>query len=114
MKPRYTYHVTCIFLLALLAACAQVGLPTPETLNQKIAIGYGTVSQVRTTALQLLQAGKIKADDAQNIQNSADQGRQALDIARTLSATDASAATNKLQMATTILTAAQAYLATRQ
>lgn len=103
-----------VFLLALCAACAQVGLPTAETFNQKLAVGYGTVTQIRTSALQLLQAKKITADDAQNINNSADQARSGLDIARSLSATDLSAANNKLVMATTILTAAQAYLATRQ
>lgn len=108
------YNYAIFLLFALLTACASVGLPTAETFNQKLAVGYGTVTEIRTTALTLLKSGKIKADDAQNAQNAADQGRQALDIARTMSATDMSAATNKLQMATAILTAAQAYLATRQ
>ncbi len=102
-----------VWLCAVLVACAQVGLPTAETFNQKLAVGYGTVTQIRSSALTLLQTKKINADDAQNIQNTADRAREGLDIARTLSATDLTAANNRLQMATTILTAAQAYLSTR-
>lgn len=107
-----------MFLLAiaimLLSACAQLGIPKPETFNERLAVGYSTVTAVRQTATTLLQAKKISADDAQNVQNQADNARAGLDIARTISKTDLKAADAKLNAVHTALTALQSYLATKK
>lgn len=100
-------------MVVLLTACATVGLPTADTFNQKLAVGYGTVTQLRTSAADLLKAGKITKADAQNIQTQADAARAGLDVAQELSAKDMAGANNRLVMVTTILTAAQAYLSSR-
>lgn len=114
LKPFNNCRVAAfIAAMFLMAACAQLGLPTAETFNQKLAVGYGTVTQVRATATQLLTTKKIGADDAQHVQDQANNARSGLDIARGMSAKDLPAATTKLEMVTTILTAVQAYLSAK-
>jgi hypothetical protein len=107
-------HAIAWLAFLLLAACATVGDSTGDTFNQKLAVGYITVSQVRTTATALLAAGKITIADAQNIQVQADAARTGLDIARGFAGADKDVAIGRLQMVTTILSAASAYLASRQ
>jgi len=107
-------HRYCLLLLALLlVGCEALGLK-PETFNQRLAVGYGTVTTIRQTATTLLQAKKISADDAQNVQNQADNARAGLDIARTIGKTDEKAADAKLASVTTALRALQTYLATKK
>lgn len=102
-----------MFAVVLLAACAQLGLPTPQGFNEKLAVGYGTVTQVRETATALLQQRKISSDDAVNVQASADVARVGLDTARALHASDPAAADAKLTAIKTSLTALTTYLAAR-
>ena len=47
-----------VLLLTLASACAQLGLPTPQTFNEKMATAYATVTAVRDTATKLLVAKK--------------------------------------------------------
>lgn len=101
------------FLLVFLAACQPLGIPKPETFNERLAFGYSTVTTARQTALTLLQSGKISADDAQQVQGQADNARTGLDIARSLSATEPQAADTKLTAILTALTALDAYLKSR-
>lgn len=103
-------HYLALLLLAALIGCASLGLPSPESFNERLATGYSTVTETRTTATTLLTAGKITADDAQNIQAQADNARAGLDIARSLSKTDIASANTRLTAITTALTALQAYL----
>lgn len=119
MKPiSKSYAMLFVMLLFLAGAsgsgCQQLGLPTADTFNERLAVGYGTVTQVRASATQLLNAKKISSGDAQNVLAQTDNARAGLDIAREVSKTDMSQANNRLVMATTVLTAVQAYLATRQ
>lgn len=107
-------HLSLLFVASMLAACAQLGLPTADTFNEKLAVAYGSVTQVRSSALQLLEAKKISADDAANVNTTADTARAALDIARKTSLTDITAANSKLTAATAILNAVSVYLATKQ
>lgn len=100
-------------ILMALAGCQTLGIPQAETFNQRLAVGYATVTGTRQTALSLLQAGKIDAGDAQNVQNQADNARAGLDIARSLSATAPQAADSKLSAVLTGLNALDAYLKTR-
>jgi hypothetical protein len=101
-------------LLILLAACQSIGVPNPETFNERLAVGYSSVTAVRQTATTLIVAGKISAGDAENIQAQCDNARVGLDVARTLKDTDLTAANARLQAALTIVTALDSYLRARQ
>ena len=103
-----------VILLSIAASCAQLGMPTPQTFNEKLAAGYAAVTSARETATTLLVAKKITADDAQNVQNQADNARAGLDIAKKLSALDPDAANAKLTAVSTALIALQSYLASKK
>ena len=81
--------------------------------NEKAAAAQISVTATRSTALQLLNAGKITAADAKNVQAAADAGNAAIDLARHLEATDKTGAGAKLASAVAIITGVQAYLATK-
>ena len=100
-------------LMFLFAGCAAIGLPTAETFNQKAAVVQGTITTVRQTATVLLNEKKITADDGQNVLVQTDTARAGLDIARSLSKSNPIAADSKLNSVRTVLTALQAYLASR-
>lgn len=102
-------------LLALLwmaAGCAQLGMPIPQTFNERIATAYASVSAIRDTATVLLQAKKISPDDAQNVQTQADNARAGIEIARKI--LDLESANAKLSSVQAGLVALQAYLATKK
>lgn len=105
--------MAAILMLAMLSACASLGLPTAQTFNEKLAVAYGSVTQVRETAAQLLVAKKITVEDAVNVQVAADTARQGLDVARAQHATDPTGTMSKLDAIRTALTALAGYLATR-
>jgi hypothetical protein len=114
MKRLYTPATYLLTLIcALLVACAQLGLPTPTTINEKIAAAQASVTQVRQTATQLLTAGKITVADAENVLKTTDAASEGIAVARTLSLQDPNAAQARLTMVVTALTAIQAYLATK-
>jgi PBP1b-binding outer membrane lipoprotein LpoB len=104
------------FLVAVmvLAGCAQLGLATPETFNQKAAVAMGSVTQVRETATSLLQAKQINTADAENILKATDVARTGIDTARAMHASDPTAANSKLESIRTGLAALTAYLASKQ
>ena len=99
---------------ATLSGCASVGLPTADSFNERLAVGYASVTTIRQTATALLQAKKISADDGQQVLDQTNNARQGLDIARTLSKTNLAAADGKLTAIRTALNAVQTYLAARQ
>ncbi len=78
-----SFYALCISF-TLLAGCAQLGVPTPETLNQRAAVALTSVTAVRTSATTLLQAKKLTAEDGANILVATDNARAGIDIARKL------------------------------
>lgn len=109
-------HLQVAFLVAVFSAlmgCAQLGLPTPETFNEKVAAGYGTITQIVTTADTLLKAKKISPEDAENVLKSTDVAKVGIDTARKIHATDPTGADGKLNAIRTGLAAISAYLASR-
>jgi hypothetical protein len=111
------YCMKAALLLAAFAAlsgCAQLGLATPETFNQKVAVVLSTITEVRETATTLLQAKKITADDAQNVLASTDVARTGVDTARQIAAGDPAAGNARLDAVRTGLAAVAAYLSTRK
>lgn len=101
--------------LAFMPACANLGIPSPDTVKQKIAVAYVSVKTVRESATTLLKAKKISVEDAENILRQTDNVREGIDIARTLqSAGQNVSANDKLAAVTSILQSLQTYLATKQ
>jgi len=100
-----------LFFGVALHACNAV--PTPQTFNEREAAAISAVTEVRRATLTLLQAEKITAADAQNVQKQADAIVEGLKVARTLHSTNAAAATDKLQATLAILTALQGYIASK-
>lgn len=104
-----------MFILALvLSACAQFGVPTPETLPSRIAVGIISVTEVRSQTLFLAQSGKLSKEDAENLQKQADNARAGLEVARLLAATDPVGADAKLQQTRAVLLALQQYLLAKE
>ena len=104
--------VVGIYLALLMAACTAIGIQT-QTFNQKLLVAYSTVTEVRVQTTNLLTGKKITPDDAQNVQKQADTAREALDVARSLKATNPTAADAKLDATRTVLVALQTYLASK-
>jgi len=98
-----------------LAGCASMGVPSPETFNQRVAVGIASVSTARDTAATLLAAGKISREDAINIQKQADVAREGLDVARKMEAAgDTNGGSTRLEVANAALRALQTYLVQKQ
>lgn len=106
-------HYLLTFVLMLLAACAGLGVPTPQTFNEKEAAAISSVTAIRGTALSLLQAGKITAADAGSIQKQADNAREAIVVADQLHAANPNVGDERLTAIITGLSAVQAYLSSR-
>lgn len=104
-----------LFLLLLVVGCATLGLPTPQSFNEKLLTAYTGVTAVRAGGDKLLEARKIGSADAENVQKQADNVRTGLDLAASME--DPVLAANKLTTTVAILTALQtyqAYLETRK
>lgn len=99
-----------VYLFLLLAACAQLGLLAPQTLDEKITASVSTVTALRDVTTSLLNARKISSDDAQHIGDQLANARAGIDIVRSMKLSDPTAATAKLTTITTTLTALRAYL----
>ena len=96
------------------AACAQLGVPSPETTRERLVVTVGAVTAVRQAATTLLVAKKLSVDDAENIQRQADNVIAGVTVARTMLTVDPAAADAKLQQTRAVLVALQAYLATKE
>lgn len=106
----YRKFVIGVVLVAALAACSALGVPTAKTFNEKWLAAQTADTTVLQTDMLLLGAGKISRDDAANIESQADNVKAGLDIARTLYATDQTAGTTKLDSVVVALQALQTYL----
>lgn len=116
MRNVHSFGLTAIAYVAflLLSGCAQLGVPTPATFNEKAASALTTVTAARQTALTLLQAGKLTPDDSENVNAQADNLRKGIDVARSIHATQPTAGDDKLAATITALTALTAYLEQRK
>lgn len=88
----------CAFLF-LMAACAQLGIKTPQSFNERAAAALSTVTASRNAALALLQQKSITAVQAQRINNDADVARALIDDAIALHEVSAPAGETKLEAA---------------
>jgi hypothetical protein len=101
------------FIALTATSCAQLGLPTATTFQERLTAGYALNAEVRNTAATLLTAKKMTVEDAQNILDQTNTARAGLDVARTIGKSDLKAGDAKLTATRTVLLALQAYLATK-
>lgn len=113
MKKMYSLFAVAVMAMAI-NGCAMLGVATPETFNQQLAVGYGAVTQIRETATMLVVSKKLTPFDATNVQASADAARAGLDTARMLHNTDPAAGQAKLNAVRTVLQSLSGYLASLQ
>lgn len=113
MKREVAFLLSAI-VLALVIGCAGLGIPIPQTFNQKLFVAYAGVSTVVTTATTLVQAKVITGKDGKNVAAQADNVKDALDIADQVHQTDPAAGEAKLTAALTALQALKTYLCTKQ
>ena len=106
-------YAATFLLLFIVAACAQLGLETPQTPEQKVAAGYATATAINQSATSLLNAKKISSADAQHVLDSTRNARAGLDIAKTIAKVDPKAADAKIQTQLAILNALNSYIASR-
>lgn len=99
----------CYLFLLLAVGCATLGLPTPQSFNERLLAAYTGVTAVRDGGDKLIVARKISSADAENVQKQADNVRQGLDLAASMK--DPVLAANKLNTTVAILTALQTYQA---
>lgn len=114
MPRKPLYAAFAAYLLVILTACTTIGVPAPQTFNERLAAAYSTVTAARDTTATLLTSGKLTAADAQNVNTQCDNLRSALDVARTLRITDPVEADSRLSATIAALTALQSYLESRQ
>jgi hypothetical protein len=112
MRARYV--VWPLLLLAALTSCAQLGLPTANTFQERLTAAVALNAEVRRSAAFLLDAKKLTVSDGQNVLEQTNNARAGLDIARTIGRADPAAGDSKLTSIRTVLLALQAYLATKQ
>lgn len=115
-SPHYPQQLR-YFLLAVvfaLAACAQLGLNTPDTTAERIAAAKATATQVVTTTTTLLNAKAISSLDAENALRVTDAAMGGITTVQTLLVQDPVAANQRLAMITATLGAVQVYLASKQ
>jgi hypothetical protein len=101
-------------IFSALPGCAALGVPTPQSAEERIVVTMSTVTGVREATLTLLAAKKITAEDAQNVQRQADNVRAGVVIAQSMLAADPAGADAKIQQTRAMLIALQAYLATKE
>lgn len=115
------HTITFVALTIVLAACAQFGVPAPQGFMQKAAAAQVTVTALRQTATDSLNANLINVDQAKAARAVADGGNQAIDVALVAyqqvcpqpasgATCDSPAATAKLDAAIVVVSAAKTLL----
>jgi hypothetical protein len=98
-------------VILVITACS---LLPAKTFNEKYLAGVDACTSALTITDTLLEAGKLTKADATNTEKQIDNVKEALDIAKSIEATDVSTGGNKLAAALTALTAIQTYLTQQQ
>lgn len=113
MRYVKTYFVMAV-LAVVLSACQILGVPEPQTFNQRVLVARSNVTTIRQTATVLLNNKVISSNDAQNVQNSANMARDGLDVASEIYALNPKGGMDKLEASINILESLQRYLASKQ
>lgn len=105
--------LAALVLATLMIACAQLGVDSPATFNQKAVAAHQTVEGIAKLSLTLHQAGKLSEADRTNIVSTLRTAEQGVDLATIAAKTDPAGGLSKLNASIAVLTALQAYLATK-
>jgi len=97
----------------MLSACAQLGIGQADTFAKKQLGAYTTVKTIAQSTLALEKSGVLSKDEAANIKNQNRAALTAIDMAGQIAETNIKDANTRLTSAITILTALQAFLATK-
>jgi hypothetical protein len=110
---RRLHQTWLLFAFLLLSACAQLGVPSPDTFNKRALAGYSTVEGIAKTATELRTAGKLSDADRDNVVATSRTAIAGLDLARQVHSANPQAGEDKLTATIAVLTALQAYMATK-
>lgn len=97
----------------VLSGCAQLGLASVQSFEDKLYATTATVSQIERTTSVLLNARKISSNDAKNVLKATDAAAEGVTLAKAYVGVDQATANAKLAAAITALNALQTYLATQ-
>lgn len=100
-------------LVVLMGACASIGMIAPKTFNERLIAGYTAVEGIAKAASTLRSAGKLGDSDRDNVVATLRSAQTGLDLAASIAKTDPAAGANKLDATLALLTALNAYLATK-
>jgi len=113
MMTRTRCFVTLACVLLALSACAQLGLSTPQSFDERLAQAYGAHTAVISATTTALTTGSISSTDAEHVQTIATTSRTLLDTAKAAeTAGDTAGAQKNLVLAMSALQALQTYLNT--
>lgn len=102
-----------LVLAFVLAACTGLGVQSPATFNQKVLAAHSTVTAIANSASTLRAAGKLSDADRDNVVSTLRSAEAGIDLAVLTHKTNPQAGGDKLTATITVLTALQAYLATK-
>ena len=111
-------HLRLLPLLIFLApapfvldGCTALGVAQAQTFNEKLAYAYGVHTAVLQASTSAVTAGQLSSADATKVLTDSDYAKSVLDAAAAAyTAGDAAGANSKLAIATSLLSAVQAYL----
>lgn len=98
----------------LISACSIFGVKAPESFEDHIANAYTSLSAARDVSTTLAQHDRLTKEDFADFIKQCDSAREAIEAARTLHGTDATAGQQRLDVAIAMLTALNAYLQKRE
>lgn len=101
-------------LVLLLAGCASLGVPAPQTFNQRAAAATATVNTASQTVLTLLQTRKITPDESDRYTDRTEDAQEAIDLARGIYPANPADAEGRLALVITALQMLTAELETRK
>lgn len=101
-------------LILLIAGCASLGVPAPQTFNQRAAAATATVNTASQTVLTLLQAHKISPDESDRYTDRAEDAQEAIDLARGIYPSNPTDAENRLALVIAALQVLTAELETHK
>lgn len=101
-------------LLFLITACASLGVPAPQTFHERALAATATVNTASQTVLTLLKARKITPDESDRYTDRTEDAQEAINIARSIYASNPVDAENRLATTIALLQILTAELEQRQ
>lgn len=117
IRPQHRLSLLALLLFLAVATpytmigCQTLGLPGPQTFNQKMAYAVGAHTVILQSATAAVRAGALSSSDAEAVARQADDAKLVLDAAQAANKIgDITGADHKLAMALVVLNALQTYM----